>query len=295
MNNKVHLPLYGQLRDRVSFSEIGLFSDCQWKWALTKVFSQEKIEESFQMSFGKSIHLGLESLYNGSMSLEESIEIAESGYKQSLDKLFDSLSDEDKIESERLKTLIPKFLNDCLNCEELKDIISLKTEYPLKINIARNDGLDILFKGFIDIVFIKKLKTKSVIYIADFKTCSWGWPYKKFKDIKVISQLLLYKHFFCKELKADPKNISLAFILLKKKPKDGDSTITFQKINASDTQIYEAIQYLQNAITDMHSYSYEKNLDSCQKKFVTKEGIEKIYTCNFFETDLCTKSSEHNA
>jgi hypothetical protein len=64
------------------------------------------------------------------------------------------------------------------------------------------------FKGFIDIVFVKKLKRKTVIYIADFKTCQWGWPAKKFQDIEVISQLLLYKHFFCKLTGADPRNVT---------------------------------------------------------------------------------------
>jgi len=169
--------------------------------------------------------------------------------------------------------------------------------------IGRTDGLDIKFKGFIDILFVKRLKTKSVIYVADFKTCQWGWPATKFRDIEVISQILLYKHFFCKLTGADPKNVTAAFILLKKKPKRTsekgvipetfDLCVEVEKISAGPKATQAALDYLQGSITAMHSYSYVKNFEVCSRSWIDQETKEEREAhCPFLNTEDCTRSVE---
>lgn len=292
MPDRVHLPLCGQLKEHVSFSELRLFNECQWKWLLLKVMGEQVEDRSYQMDFGKAVHSGMEVLYGPNGTVEAATAHALELYDEAL-KTLDLSHPSDKAEAHRIRDCIPGFYRDCMLCPELKGITTLKSELQLMQPIVRTDGLDVKFKGFIDIVFVKKLIRKTVIYIADFKTCQWGWPAKKLQDIEVISQLLLYKHFFCKMTGADPKNVSLAFILLKKKPKDGDLTVSVEKIGAGPKATEKALEYLQKTITGMHSYSYERNYSACVRSWIDKDTKqERVVRCPFAGTDKCPGSAE---
>lgn len=246
------------------------------------------------MDFGKAVHSGMEVMYGPDGSVEKATENALALYDEAL-KTLDLSHPSDRTEALRIRECISGFYRDCAICPELQGIKTLKSELQLMQPIVRTDGLDIKFKGFIDIVFVKKLKRKTVIYVADFKTCQWGWPAKKFQDIEVISQLLLYKHYFCKMMGADPKNVSLAFILLKKKPKEGDLCVEVAKISAGPKATEKALEYMQKAITGMHEYSYTKNYGSCVRSWKDPETKEeRVARCPFAGTDKCTGSAESN-
>ena len=287
---RVHLPLCGQLREHVSFSELRLFNECQWRWLLTKLYGIAPEDRSFQMDFGKATHAGMEVLYDRESpgDVTRSSEHALGMYDAALLD-YPNMHPSDFEESRRIRDVLPRFYADCLRCSELQGIRSLVSELKLMQPIARTDGLALHFKGFIDITFIKRLKRKTVIYIADFKTCSWGWPAAKFQDIEIISQLLLYKHFFCKMMGADPRNVSTAFILLKKDPRTEDElTVDVRKVSAGPKATERALEYLQRTITEMHSYAYSKNLDACERIWVDrKTGEERRARCPFLNTDDC--------
>lgn len=297
MGERVHLPLYGQLKEHVSFSELRLFNECSWKWLLLKVFDNVVEDRSFQMDYGKAVHSGMEVLYGPDGTAASASEKALELYDQSLSTIGE-MHPTDHAEAHRLRDLIPRIFEDALQCPDLQGIKPLKSELQLMEQIERTDGLSVKFKGFIDILFVKKLKTKSVIYVADFKTCQWGWPAHKFQDIEVISQILLYKHFFCKLTGADPKNVTTAFILLKKKPKvispkgvepvEYDLAVEVCKVGAGPKATEKALDYMQTTITKMHSYTYEKNFDACKRGWVdqvTKE--ERVAVCPFYDTPNC--------
>lgn len=290
----IRLPLYGQLKEHVSFSELRLFNECQWKWFLKKICGEGGDDRSFQMDYGKAVHSGMEVLYTPGAppDVEKASAHASKMYEEALATL-DIEHPSDREEAERIKQFIPRFYEDCLKCPELQGITTLRSELQLMQDIERTDGLYLKFKGFIDITFVKKLKRKTVIYIADFKTCQWGWPWQKFQDIEVISQILLYKHFFCKMLGTDPKNVRVAFILLKKKPKDGDLTVDVCDVSAGPKATEKALAYLQDTITAMHRYEYTQNLEACKRVWTdpaTKE--QRSASCPFLGTELCPGSAE---
>lgn len=291
---RIHLPLCGQLKEHVSFSELRLFHECPWKWVLVKVYGLSTVDRSFQMDFGKAAHSGMEVLYAQSTlhNVLTASEHALSLYDVSLAELEGiGMHPSDRSEAYRIREFLPRFYADCLACPELQGIKTLRSELQLMESIERNDGLAIKFKGFIDITFVKQLKRKTVIYIADFKTCQWGWPASKLQDIEVISQILLYKHFFCKMTGADPRNVSIAFILLKKRPKEGDLTVSVEKISAGPKATQRALDYLQDTITDMHSYSYDQGFDTCKRAWTDRETKEeRTATCPFLGTENCTGS-----
>jgi hypothetical protein len=291
---RVHLPLYGQLKEHVSFSELRLFNECEWKWVLLKVFGLKAEDRSFQMEFGKAAHSGMEVLYapetlhDIGAATRHALEL----YDRALVGLEPGMHPSDLKEARRIRDFLPRFYEDCLECPELQGIRTLRSELALMEPIERTDGLLLKFKGFIDVVFVKQLKRKAVIYVADFKTCQWGWPASKLQDIEVISQILLYKHFFCKMTGADPRNVSVAFIFLKKRPKEGDLTVSVEKISAGPKATQKALDYLQDAITAMHRYSYEQNFEACKRGWVDREtGEERVAVCPFAGSEHCAGSA----
>jgi hypothetical protein len=308
---RVHLPLYGQLKEHVSFSELRLFNECNWKWFLRKVAAVVADDDrSFQMDFGKAVHAGMELLYSSGPKAGDAVEaslLASKIYDEALVQYglgsVPELHPSDLKEALRIRDLLPKIFADALLCPDLQDIRPLRSELQLMEPIQRTDGLEVKFKGFIDIIYVKKLKTKSVIYIADFKTCQWGWQAGKFDDIEVISQILLYKHFFCKLTGADPRNVTVAFILLKKRPKrlskKGEEPVVYDlsvdvcKVGGGPKATNRALDYLQTSVTAMHSYSYEQNFNVCKRVWTDQEtGEERKAVCQYLGTDDCPGSAE---
>jgi len=288
------LPLYGQLKEHVSFSELKLFNECQWRWLLRKVMGHDVIDRSFQMDFGKAVHSGMEVLYSPDGTVEKATAHALAMYDEALGTL-QLTHPSDIAEATRIRDSIPQFYRDCLVSPELKGITTLRSELALMLPINRTDGLELKFKGFIDIVFVKKTPggKKTVIYIADFKTCQWGWPRDKLGDISVTAQILLYKHFFCKLTGADPKNVKTAFILLKKKPRKDDITVQVLDVSPGPKMVSHAIEWMQQTITDMHRYDYEQNYNACRSEWVDRETEEtRRAECQFLGTDLCPGSAE---
>lgn len=294
MGDKIHLPLYGQLKEHVSFSELGLFNSCSWKWVLRKVYEVEADEQSLAMEFGSAAHSGMEYMYGPDGQADRHIQDVVSHTLDEMEKNLQGLplTPAEEEDLPVLRSMLPRFFQDMKNDPGLQGIRPIRSELKLYESIARTDGLNVKFKGFIDFIFVKKLKTKSVIYIADFKTCKWGWPADKLQDIKVIAQILLYKHFFCKLTGADPKNVTCAFILLKKTPRKDDPTVEVVKIGSGPKMMQKAIDYLQTTITEMHRGTYERNFEACTTRWTdAKSGEERSFSCMYLGKE-CSGSAD---
>lgn len=285
---KIHLPLYGQVRPHVSYSETRLFNECEWKWFLTKVCNKSAGFRSFHADFGKAIHSAMEVLFGPDLEKRSTAaDVARKIYTEFLSNIGE-LHPTDKKESDRLLEMIDPIVTGIGECPDLVGAEPIICELDLFEPINRNDGLNVNFKGFIDIIFKKKLKRKTVLYLADFKTCSWGWPAKKYQDMAVISQIILYKHFFVKKLGCDPKDVTICFIMLKKKPGPNAPIVEVRKIGSGPKATMEALKFLQDSITGMHRFSYSTNRNSCVRNWVDQETKEERESrCEFFGTHDC--------
>lgn len=296
MSEVIRLPLYGQLRESVSYSEVRLFNDCQWKWYLRHVAGLYLPERSLQMSFGTTIHKVLESAFSPVIvhSLQELDGIFAAEFDKNMEGL--ELLPHEVEERERLRGLGPQIIRDSLACPDLQNVVPLKNELRIFEPISRNDGLDIRFKGYVDFIFMKKLTRKKVIFIADFKTCTWGWTPQKVQDPATWAQLVLYKHYFCKLTGANPRDISTAFILLKKTPREEDSSVQVVRVGAGPKALQQALDYMQSTITAMHSGRYEKNRKNCIYQWVDRITKEpRSATCPFYQSENCPGSIETTA
>lgn len=282
--------MLGQLRPHVSYSEVRLFNLCEWRWYLHHVFQQYQDERALAMEFGSAIHSALELMYGPErLSVDDAMWKALSEFEKNLEGL--ELREDEGRDLMRLSWLVPRILRDCLSCPDLQGVEPLRTELRLLEPISRTDGLDIKFKGFVDFIFKKKLKRKTVIYIADFKTCQWGWPSQKLMDDEVCAQIVLYKYFFCRMTGANPRDVSVAFILLKKSPRPGDSHVQVCKVGGGPKALEKALNYIQTTITRMHSGSYRMNTESCVQSWTDRTtGELREIRCPYLDTNLCASS-----
>ena len=130
------------------------------------------------------------------------------------------------------------------------------------------EGVDNQFKGYIDAV----LKKGDTYHIIDWKTCSWGWNARKKADKVLNYQLTLYKHFFAKKHKIDPKNIETYFALLKRTVKKNQVEIF--RVTSGPKKIKNCLNLLQKALYNIKNEHYVKNRLSCER-------------CEFYRTRHC--------
>tara|TARA_Y100000310_G_C20650866_1_gene799340 strand:- start:902 stop:1666 length:765 start_codon:yes stop_codon:yes gene_type:complete len=241
----------------VSYSEIKNWSICPFYHKLTYIDKIKIFKGNEHTAFGNAVHDTCES-----MLLKENLQAEEyflDQYKKVLKKLAEDKYDFDKklvldMREQGLK-LLPK-IKPALD-EYFGKYKVFSTEEKLFEDISYKDYK---FKGYIDLV----LKTKDGKYhVIDWKTCSWGWGYRKKNDIMVTYQLTYYKHFFAKKHNIDPKNIETHFALLKRTAKKDN--VEFFKVTSGKKKTENALNFLEKALYNINNKSYVKNRLSCNR------------------------------
>ena len=208
----------------VSYSQISMYHQCQYKWYLTYVEKKGKSEDNIYLIFGSSIHTVLQkylnSVYNGTVSEADSMDLEK--------LLFDELKLEFKKSFEKNGTFpaskdeMSEFLQDGFEIlrwfkKHRGDYFSKKgykllgCEIPIIINLKNN----LQFIAYIDIVLQDIIGNR--ILIKDFKTSTRGWNEYQKKDESKIQQMVLYKKFYSEKYGIPLDNIDIEYIILKRK------------------------------------------------------------------------------
>lgn len=276
------------MRPHISYSEISQFAnDCQHRWKLDYLENRRAEVFSIHFDFGTAVHEAVEAYFTrvNAVSLETAIDIFETKFK--LLTTEHSGKYEKPVSKKDLDGLVASAHNiiRCLKlAPELQDVEVIHNEYPLFEDIGREDGHPIKFKGFIDIVLKGKDKRgNTILWVADFKTCSWGWDRDTRSDKWKHYQIFLYKHFLCKKFDIDPKNVRTAFILLKKRPPKDVGPVEFFPVSAGPVSVQRALDTMSSIVTEMVDRTqlgdFEKNRSSCIDKFGNK--------CPYLKSPLC--------
>lgn len=283
------------------------FRRCQWRWHLDYELGGRSIIDSPSLAFGSALHKAAESLMDRTeekrTSIDESIGIFEAELSKRFGEMpqWQVLGHYELDEDTGKETWIDppdraamsgeahRIMTDLSTAPELKGCEPLVSELKIEETIDRSDGVQMRFTGYIDFIFKAPAKRgkKTILYICDFKTCTWGWPNEKKRDDEVHSQLFLYKHFVCKKLEINPADVRTVFILLKRRPrvnkdKTVESSVEFFQPSSGPVSVTRAVEMLQKAITGMNMESLTKNRDEC---------VNRWEVCPYMGTDWCTSDS----
>lgn len=278
------------MRPHISFSELASFAnECQWRWKLDYLENKRSNKFSVHFDFGTAIHEALEKHYTRKdpITVEQSVEL----FKTTFTKLTSengpfypkSLPVRDYVE---MLVAGERILNHFDECEELKDAEVVHNEFALFEDIELHGDIQMKFKGYIDVIIKAKDKRgNNILWICDFKTCSWGWDRDARSDQWKHFQLFLYKYFVCKKFNIDPKQVRTAFVLLKKRPPKGSHPIEFFPVSAGPISVQRSLDALSGNVSEMvareKDNSFKKN-----RKFCTSKYGER---CPYLDTNFCTK------
>lgn len=274
------------MRPYVSYSEISNFAnECQWRWKLDYVDKHRTENFSVHFDFGHAVHEALEKhiTRKDPITAEEAVVLFQERFKQLLGENSSKYGDA-KYDADEMLRAGANILLRLHECDELKDAEVVHNEYPIWGDIDREDDIKIKFKGFIDLVVKTKDKRgNTILYVLDFKTCSWGWDRATREDRWKHYQIFLYKYFLCKKFNIDPKLVRTAFVLMKKRPPKNTPPVEFFAVSAGPVSVQRALDTLNSTITEMAEKqadnSYTKNRSKCIDRYGNR--------CPFFETPHC--------
>jgi hypothetical protein len=270
---------------------VSFANECQWRWKLNYLEGHHHEEYSIHFDFGTAMHEALEAHYRreAPVSPDEARRLFEIKFVALFDKHFDKYNKRPGPNDLGEMTLSGRGILQAFNeTPELQGLEVVHNEFKLFEAIARDDGSDIKFKGYIDLILKGKDKRgKPVLWVCDFKTCSWGWNRDTREDQWKHFQVFLYKHFVCKRFNIDPKSVRCAFILLKKRPSKGAHPIEFFPVSAGPVSVQRALDVLNSSITEMVEREREGSFPKDRRYCVNKYG----QTCQFFHTPLCPDES----
>lgn len=276
------------LPDRISYSSWQSYrNNCQWRWKLDVVDGHRSNNYGIYMDFGTCVHNAIEKFKTRKdpIDLQAAQKLFEEKFRELHKKNKDKYREKERsLNVDDFVTSGKRILEDFDKCPELKESQVIYNEYPLRLPIDRSDGLKVDFKGFIDMVIKSKDgHGKTILYVVDFKTCSWGWDGDKRQDRELQYQLFLYKHFLCKEFDLDPKQVRTAFCLLKRSPRKNDIAVEFFPVSAGPVSVQRALDSINSDLTDMDQRlregTIQKNRNSCKNSFGD--------TCPYFNTHHC--------
>lgn len=239
----------------ISYSELKNWDFCPFYHKLVYIDGHKAFEGNEYTAFGTAMHDMCEKkLFNEEIDYSKSFV---EQFKKGLKKLEDN-----KVEFNlgRAIEMVPQGL-DIL--EEIQDgLSSYFGEHEVfsseeKLMEPINKDLD--FKGYIDAVVVT---SDGKYHIVDWKTTSWGWNHRRRSDPISNYQLTLYKYFFCKKHKIDPKNVETHFALLKRTAKK--DRVEFFRVTSGDKKTKNALKLLNTAIYNINKQRYLKKRTSCQ-------------------------------
>jgi RecB family exonuclease len=249
---------------------------CQHRWNLDYLQGKRGKNYGIHLDFGTSFHHAIEKFYTREdpCTLEEALKLFEDKFRELYGRHKEKYTqrERDANDPEEFVAAGRTIINSFKSCPDLNEFEVVYNEHKLELPIELKDDLSVKFKGFIDLVVkAKDGRGKTILYVIDFKTCSWGWGRDQRTDKQKHMQLFLYKHFFCKKFKLDPNQVRCGFVLLKRRPPKDTHPVEFFSVSAGPVSVQRALDEMGSIITEMSQRSvsgkFLKNRASCVNQF----------------------------
>ena len=210
--------------NKISYSQLSMFSDCPLRWKLNYIDDLSVSEPSIHLLFGTAMHeviqKYLEVMYFDSVKNANKLNLEQ--------RLHDKMMEQFKIDKEAYGkdpcTLeqLREFFQDGV---EILDFIKRKRgeyfskrgykligcEVPIEVMLKKN----IKMVGYLDLVILDEVSNTLKIY--DIKTSTRGWNKWMKKDENKTQQLLLYKQFYSKQYNHPIDKIEVEYFIVKRK------------------------------------------------------------------------------
>ena len=251
----------------ISYSALKNWDFCPYYHKLTYLDRIQVFEGNVYTAFGSALHEACEKLVLDNTTDYEAV--FHNSFTKELEQLTEIPQKEQNM-IDNMKTHGVELASMILKALKLKfpDYKVVSAEEEVFEPIEDTPG-DYDYKGFLDLV----IQTPDGKYhIIDWKSCSWGWDFKRKTDKMTTYQLTYYKYFFCKKHNVDPKKVETYFGLLKRTAKK--NRIEIFRVSSGQKKINNSLNVLNKAVYNIHNNNHPKNRLSCEK-------------CEFRQTQWC--------
>lgn len=257
-------------RDYVSFSEVHLFFQCPYKH--DKAYNLgERDEYTFYTVFGSTIHEAIEQKWKHKNDLAwlrmgKIIHVVSRIFADENGKFSG------KTPSQWVKAAFRIYVDFFVFIEEnFPDCELYDIEMKLEEEI---ENFDRKFLGYIDLILYDP--KKDIYHIIDLKTSGWGWGKKQLSDTKKLYQVILYKHFFCKKMKVDPKKVHTHYLLLLRNPAKSERlAIKLHSTTSGAKKVQNSVDWLNDTIKKIKMGIKLKTPATCSFCICGKTGYKK--------------------
>ena len=236
----------------ISYSAIKTFLECPYRYKLRYVDGFKNVESNIYLIFGTALHESCE-LKIQDDSVNEVL-IFENKFKEEYDKLATKDEDYDKF-LEQGKKLAPIVLPELRKHFGNFKLVAAEQELTSDLEVSKN----FKFIGYADLI----IQTEDGKYhIIDYKTCSWGWDFKKKNDSLLAYQLAFYKNFFAKMKNISLTEVETHFVLLKRTARINQVEVV--DVSCTHKRVSNAFKVLNNCVINVEKENFPKNKLSCE-------------------------------
>ena len=210
--------------NRISYSQLSMFSECPKRWKLNYIEDKRISEPSIYLLFGTAMHEVIQKYLN--VMYEFTVKRANQlNLERTLQEKMVEVFNKDKETYGKdpcTKEQLQEFFQD--GCDILDFFKKRRGEYfskkgyeligcevPVEMDLQKN----LKWVGYLDIVMLDTIR--NVIKIYDIKTSTMGWNKWAKADENKTQQLLLYKQFYSKQYNHPIEQIEVEYFIVKRK------------------------------------------------------------------------------
>ena len=210
--------------NRISYSQLSMFSECPHKWKLNYIDKLRVSEPSIHLLFGTAMHeviqKYLDVMYQYTAKRADMLNLKRTLQEKMVEQF--NIDKENYGKEPCTKEELKEFFQD--GCDILDffkkrrgDYFSKKgyeligCEVPVEMGLQKN----LTWVGYLDIVMKDTVHDRIKIY--DIKTSTMGWNKWMKADDNKTQQLLLYKQFYSKQYNHPIDKIDVEYFIVKRK------------------------------------------------------------------------------
>jgi hypothetical protein len=239
-------------KPHISFSEFSNWHECSWRYKLQYVEGIDTFENSVYTESGKAVHAACER-YIKTRKMDEDIciDMLTTAWQKYNFKDLESW----KNTCRSMLVEVPAWLDETFQGWEC-----VEAEEMLYENIDHDTQK---FKGFIDAIIKIKRGNKTIYWLLDWKTTSWGWRRQKKEDFRIRMQLILYKKYWAQKHNIALKDVRCGFVLLKRTGKQ-NTRCELISVSVGSKTLEKADKNIRNMLTSVRKGVFIKNKNSCK-------------------------------
>lgn len=298
VNKRIPQGVNYAFQKNISYSQMSIYYDCKYRWKLQYKDRLRPFTSSIHTVFGSALHTViqdyLDKMYNESIVASNKLNLVFRFEKEFVEEYQRQYSKNNNTHFSSAEEMREFFEDGVQILEYLKKkrgaYFSKRGTYlvgcELPVILPPNPSKpNLLFTGYLDVVFYNEKVDK--FEIVDIKTSTKGWgDYQKKDDLKK-SQLIIYKKLFSEQYGIPLDKIEVKFFIVKRKIWE-DSPFPIKRVQEFIPPSGKAkMNFATKLIDDFVSNNFNSKGEILDQEYLPSPSSSTCKFCPFLNTQHC--------